>query len=184
MVDPTTQLSEHLTASTFTKSSTAIRNGINNSLPDEMLDRAKGYAENFYEKIYQLFGGDASIHSGWRCQALNNALPGSSKTSDHMRANAIDMDYNGKMSLPKAFETILKSDVKYKQLMIEGITAANPKGGWIHGAYDSDFSPENQKMEIKIVHFVKDPSNPDGPLKPQYLAVSLADALQWCEENA
>lgn len=183
MVDPTTQLSAHLTAAAFTKSSTAIRNGIDNSLPDEMLERAKAYGENFYEKVLEILGG-CNIHSGWRCLALNNALPGSSKTSDHMNANAIDMDYNDKMSLPKAFKTLLQSDLKYKQLMIEGVTAANPKGGWIHGAYNTDVASEDQKMEIKIVHFVKDPANPDGPLKPQYLQVSLADALKWCEENA
>jgi hypothetical protein len=183
MVDPTIQLSAHLTVAAFTKSSTAIRNGIDNSLPDEMLERAKGYAENFYEKIYNLFGEDASIHSGWRCLALNNVLPGSSKTSDHMRANAIDMDYNAKMSLPAAFKKMLQSDLRYKQLMIEGVTVANPKGGWIHGAYDSDKAPEDQEMEIKIVHFVKNPANPDGPLNPQYQPVSFLEALKWCEEN-
>ncbi len=184
MVNPTTQLSANLTAYQFTKSSTAIRKGIDNSLPDEMLDRAKRYAENFYEKVVALFGAPANIHSGWRCLALNNALPGSSKTSDHMNANAIDMDYNDKMSLPKAFKTLLKSDLKYKQLMIEGVTAANPKGGWIHGAYDTDVAMDQQKMEIKIVRFSADPNDPGGPLQPHYQQVTLVEALKWCEENA
>lgn len=179
MVDPTLLLSPHLSVAAFTKSSTAIRNGINNGLPDDQYEAAMAYALKFFEPALTVLGGMINIHSGWRCLALNNALAGSSSTSDHMKANAIDMDYNDHMTLPKAFKKLLQSDIKYKQLMIEGVTVANPKGGWIHGAYDTSVGEDEQRMEIKIVRFV----NVAGQMKPNYQGVSLNEALTWCDQN-
>ena len=175
MVDPATMLSDHVSVATFTKSPTADHDHINNGLPEDQLDRAKAYCTNFFEKMRVVLGSQpVNIHSGWRSQALNDALPGASKTSDHMKANALDFDINSRMTLPQAFKTILQSDLKWKQLMIEGVTVANPKGGWLHGAYDTDVEDDQQRMDIKIVKF--------DTGKPVYTMVSLEDAIAWCDE--
>jgi hypothetical protein len=97
-----------------------------------------------------------------------------------MRANAIDMDCNDRFNLPTTFKKILQSNLRWKQLMIEGVTTANPKGGWIHCAYDSDIAFEDQKMDIKVVRFLR---GNDGIMHPNYQDVTLEEAIIWCDQN-
>ena len=87
-------LSTHFTLAEFTQSDTAARMSINNDLPlellpaatvtCELLERIRGYLCERAAKPVPLL-----ISSGWRCPALNRAV-GSSDTSDHLRAMAVD----------------------------------------------------------------------------------------------
>jgi len=177
MVDPATMLSDHVSVTTFTQSATAGADGIDNSLPDELLQAAKDYCTNCFEKMRVILGNErVNIHSGFRCEALNTALKGS-PTSDHMKANAIDFDILDRMTFPQTFKTILQSDLKWKQFMMEGITAANPKGGWLHIAYDTSLTDDQQKMDIKVVNF-------DDQGIPHYVEVTLEQALAWCDTQS
>ena len=87
-------LSTHFTLAEFTQSDTAARMSINNDLPlelvpaatitCELLERIRGYlCERAAKPVPML------ISSGYRCPALNRAI-GSSDTSDHIRAMAVD----------------------------------------------------------------------------------------------
>ena len=87
-------LSIHFTLAEFTASDTAARMGINNDLPLELVPAATVTAE-LLERIRAHLGERAArpvpllISSGYRCAALNRAI-GSSGTSDHIRAMAVD----------------------------------------------------------------------------------------------
>ena len=175
MVDPTVMLSEHVSAATFTKSTTGEKKGIDNSLPDDMLQPAQDFCVNCFEKMRIVLGEKrVNIHSGFRSKELNVAVKGS-KTSDHMKANAMDFDCNDRMELPQTFKQILQSDMKWKQLLIEGITDENPEGSWIHIAYNTALPDDQQKMEIKIVRF--------DTGEAVYEAVTLEEALAWCDNH-
>ena len=176
MIDPTVMLSTHVSVATFTKSTTAPQLGIDNGLPEDLLARAQGYCTNLFEKMRTTLGDQPiNVHSGFRCLALNTALKGS-PTSDHMVANAMDFDCNNRMTLPQAFKMILQSDLKWKQFMLEGVTAANPKGGWLHIAYDTDLTDDQQRMDIKVVNFNNG--------QPAYQEVTLEQALAWCDQQS
>lgn len=83
------KLSEHFTLAEFTASDTAERRRINNELPPELLGTAQNTAE-MMEKIRKVLGDNPLIiTSGYRCPELNRAI-GSSDTSDHLKAMAVD----------------------------------------------------------------------------------------------
>jgi len=87
-------LSTHFALAEFTASDTAARMGINNDLPLELVPAATVACE-LLERIRAHLGERAAkpvpllISSGYRCAALNRAI-GSSDTSDHIRAMAVD----------------------------------------------------------------------------------------------
>jgi zinc D-Ala-D-Ala carboxypeptidase len=89
-----TQLSPHFSLEELTASDTAMRLGINNDLPLELLAPAKATAE-MLEAIRSYLSDLAAkpvpilISSGYRCLALNTAV-GSKPTSDHVVACAAD----------------------------------------------------------------------------------------------
>lgn len=175
MVDPTTMLSEHVSAATFTHSVKGEEQRIDNSLPDALLPAAQAFCTNCFEKMRIVLGGQRiNVHSGFRCKILNTAVKGSD-TSDHMKANAMDFDCNDRMTLPQAFKIVLQSELRWKQFLLEGVTAARPEGGWLHIAYNTALPDDKQKMEVKIVNFDSGEAS--------YHTVTVAEALAWCDEQ-
>lgn len=87
-------LTPHFTREEFTASDTALRLGIDNSLPEQMLDEARRTCEmmeRIRARLTRLAGQQVPIvvTSGYRCLQLNRAI-GSADTSDHVRAMAMD----------------------------------------------------------------------------------------------
>ena len=86
-------LSLHLTSEEFTRSDTAQRLGIDNDLPIELLPNAQATAD-MLERIRAYLSSQAAktvpilVSSGYRCQALNDAIKSTGK--DHPQARAID----------------------------------------------------------------------------------------------
>lgn len=172
------QLSEHLTKEEFEFSETAARLGIKNSMTPAQVCAATDFAEKCFEPIRAILGGKPiRVNSGFRSEALNRVLPNASKTSQHMQANAVDISPKG--SLPENFKKLVESELEFDQLFIEGITAANPQGSWIHCSFNTESFA--QRMQIKIVEFAD--YDGDGDVEPKYRSVSKEEALAWCEEN-
>lgn len=83
------QLSKHFSVVEFTDSDIATRCAIDNSLPESLLPAAIETAA-MMEKIRTVLGDKPiTVSSGYRSSALNAAI-GSSNTSDHPRACAVD----------------------------------------------------------------------------------------------
>ena len=83
------QISKYLNIDDVERSTTAIRKGINNTLPVEFLNNAK-YVAELYDIIYTKFNGNVRINSFYRCVKLNKAICGSG-TSQHFTAYAFDV---------------------------------------------------------------------------------------------
>lgn len=87
-------MTPHFTLVEFTASATAARRGIDNTLPPDLVPAARQtleMMERIRAYLSQLAGGEVPIiiSSGYRCPALN-MLVGSSSTSDHPKAAAVD----------------------------------------------------------------------------------------------
>lgn len=88
------QLSPHFTVAEFTASDTALRLGIDNSLPATLLleaQRTCEMLERIRERLARVLREEVPIvvTSGYRCLALNRAI-GSADSSDHVRGMAVD----------------------------------------------------------------------------------------------
>lgn len=107
----------------MTRSQTALRLGIDNTAPPEVVARMTILAEDFFEPVRALLGVPLHVDSGFRCVTLNEKVGGAS-TSAHLRGDAVDFIPVG-MDLREAFDTIRRSPLPFDQLIIECNT-------WIH----------------------------------------------------
>ena len=85
------KLSKNLSLAEVTKSATAKRRGIANEPTIDHLESLKAVAENIFQPIREEFMCPIFISSGYRSEALNEAI-GGSKTSQHSKGEALDLD--------------------------------------------------------------------------------------------
>jgi zinc D-Ala-D-Ala carboxypeptidase len=86
------KISKYLTYQEGIKSPTAKRLGIDNEPDAEQLENMKYVAKEIFDKVREFVGGPLAATSFFRSKELNDAVPGSSKTSQHMTGQAIDID--------------------------------------------------------------------------------------------
>ena len=87
------RLSPNFTLSEFTKSQTALRQGIDNTPNEEHLVAAQALFLMVVQPVRDNFGVTV-INSGYRGPALNEAVGGSSK-SQHCTGEAVDIECPG-----------------------------------------------------------------------------------------
>lgn len=87
------KLTEHFTIEEMQRSEAAIRHGIENIIPDDLMPNAKRVAETL-EIIRAHFGKPIHVTSCYRSPAVNDAV-GGSKTSAHRFASAADFEVSG-----------------------------------------------------------------------------------------
>lgn len=129
-------LSKNLTLAEVTKSGTAKRLGIDNSPTIEHLENLKAVAENVFQPVRVHFGKPLFVSSGYRSEALNDAIKGSSR-SQHCKGEALDLDaqvYGGFTN--NELYNYIKDHVEYDQLIWEFGTDDEPD--WVHVSYKKD----------------------------------------------
>lgn len=89
------KISQYVTLAEAIKSQTATRLGIDNTPDEETMERMKHVAKNVFDPVREFVGGPLMVTSFYRSPALNAAIGGSSKTSQHMKGEAIDIDCDG-----------------------------------------------------------------------------------------
>lgn len=127
-----TQISKYLTLAEAIKSQTAIRKGIDNTPDAEQLENMKYVATEIFDKVRDFVGGPLNASSFFRSKKLNDAIGGSSTTSQHMKGEAIDIDCDtfGNGTNNEVFEFIMNKLDK-DQVILE---YPNEKGdpAWVH----------------------------------------------------
>jgi len=83
--------------------------------------------EKVFEPLRANFGVPIKINSGFRSLAVNKRLGGSSKTSQHMKGEALDLHIGS-----KEFHFI-KDNLDFDQLIWEMGNATEPQ--WVHVSY-------------------------------------------------
>lgn len=119
-------LSPHFCLDEFTKSSTAIKHGIQNNPPQEAAENLRRLCANTLEPLREELGLPVVITSGFRTKALNDLLAHSSERSQHMQGQAADFyvapgesGLSRRELLIKAFRLIITSQqIDYDQLIL------------------------------------------------------------------
>lgn len=112
-------------------SSTAKRLGIDNSLPETLLDNLMNSVVGI-QRVRDLLGVPMRINSWFRSEELNKAVGGSSKSA-HMKCLAVDF-VPLRMDIKEAYKAIAKSNIQFDQLILE----RNKRGSvWIHISFDN-----------------------------------------------
>lgn len=146
------QLSEHLSVAEYIKSDTAKRKGIDNSMTPEHEANAKVLANKLFEPIRIHFAKPIYLSSGYRSKALNDAIGGSSSTSQHMTGEAMDLDQDDRgngVSNAQVFEYI-KNNLEFDQLIWEYGDDKNPD--WVHASYKANGTQRKQILRCRRVN--------------------------------
>ena len=141
------KLSKNLSLAEVTKSATAIKRGIANEPSEEHLENLKAVAEHIFQPVREEFMCPIFVSSGYRSEALNEAI-GGSKTSQHSKGEALDLDADvfGVITNADIFHYILDR-LEFDQLIWEFGTDGNPD--WVHVSYKRN--GENRKQVLKAV---------------------------------
>ena len=119
------KLTEHYTWNEVTFSETAIRNGVDNTPPDELLPNVQRMARFMEEVRYVLGGRPIHISSWYRSPEVNEKVGGSSKTSAHQRGLACDFVCPTLGDPLRVAREIAQSNLDFDQVIHEF-------GRWIH----------------------------------------------------
>jgi hypothetical protein len=127
------KLTENFTLSEMVKSETALRHGLDNTPGDAEIANLKRLAENVLQPIRNHYRTGVKVNSGYRAPNVNAAV-GGSKTSDHCRGQAADIEIPG---IPNAdLAAWISKNLKFTQLILEFYTPGIPDSGWVHVSYD------------------------------------------------
>ena len=139
------KISEHITYAESIHSNTAKRKGIDNTPNAAQEEVMKITAEKIFEPLRKFVGGPIKVTSMFRSPALNEAIGGSSKTSQHMKGQAMDLDdVYGHKTNAEMYQWI-KENLNFDQLIWEFGTDMNPN--WIHVSYVNDEDNRNRCLK-------------------------------------
>ena len=139
------RLSKNFTLQEFTKSQTALRQGIDNTPQGEHLEAAKKLFDNVVQKVRDNFGPTV-INSGYRGPKLNEAVGGSSR-SQHCKGEAADIECPGTSNYDVA--KWIEDNCDYDQLILEFYTPGIPDSGWVHVSYSADGNRKKSMTAMK-----------------------------------
>jgi hypothetical protein len=136
-----TQLTKNFSLHELTKSETAARRGMDNTPGEAEIVNLTTLAGKVLQPIRDHFGRGVHVNSGFRHPDVNAAV-GGSRTSDHTRGMAADIEIPGVANAELA--EWIKNNMEFTQLILEFYTPGIPDSGWVHVSYD----PANLKKQV------------------------------------
>ena len=125
------RLTEHFRLQEFTRSQTASRLGIDNSVTDpKIITNLRRLCEKVLEPLRNQAKTPIVINSGYRCPRLNAAV-GGSPTSNHLRGCAADLRVPSE-KVARLWLDWLKNNTDHDELILERTSRTSLP--WIHVA--------------------------------------------------
>ena len=137
-------ISKHISDKEGVYSNTALRRGIDNVPNEEQLANMKLLADKIFEPLRLWVGGPIKINSFFRSPELNKAI-GGSKTSQHCKGQAMDIDDTFGVVSNADMYTWVKHNLDFDQMIWEFGDDKNPN--WVHISYVS--KDKNRKRCLK-----------------------------------
>lgn len=135
------KLSTNFSLAELTKSQSATRLGLDNTPDENVIGNLRTLCEEVLQKVRDHYGMPVVINSGYRSPQVNAAI-GGSRTSEHCKGMAADIEVPG---VPNAeLATWIKENLRFRQLILEFYTPGIPDSGWVHVSFD----PVDLKHEI------------------------------------
>jgi len=143
------QLSRNFSLWEAEKSLTAMRLGIDNTLPKRLMANATRVAQHILQYPRDRFGYPITPSSWYRCPELNKTIGGAG-TSQHMLAEAVDFEIP-QVDNFELFEWMISGGVPiFDQIILENHTRGDPNSGWIHASIVQGV--ENNRREVLVAN--------------------------------
>lgn len=140
-MDLNQKLSANFSLSEMIKSETAVRRGLDNTPGATEVANLKTLAEKVLQPVRDHYKRGVKVNSGFRHPEVNAAV-GGSRTSDHCKGQAADIEIPGVANAELA--GWIEKNLKFTQLILEFYTPGIPDSGWVHVSYD----PANLKCQV------------------------------------
>ena len=124
----------------LTKSETALRLDLDNTPDEQATENLRLLCEKVLQPVRDHYGKGVKVNSAYRSPESNAAV-GGSKTSDHCKGMAADIEIPGVANADLA--QWIMDNLEYTQLILEFYTPGIPDSGWVHVSYD----PANLKKQ-------------------------------------
>ena len=96
---------KHFTLDELTRSATARRLGIDNTLTRQAAANLKQLVANILDPLREAYGAPIYVNSGYRCPVLNRAVGGSA-SSQHLTGEAADITAGSKAGNRRLYELL------------------------------------------------------------------------------
>lgn len=136
------KLSANFSLAEMTKSDTALRLDMENTPGDKEIQNMTALCENVLQKVREHFAKGVKVNSGFRHPDVNAAV-GGSKTSDHCKGMAADIEIPGVANADLAQWIV--DNCEFRQVILEFYTPGIPDSGWVHVSYNPD---DNKKQVL------------------------------------
>lgn len=143
------KISKHISFKEGIKSNTATRLGINNTPDDYQVSNMVNIAVNLFEPLREFVGGPIKINSMFRCEELNRAIGGSSR-SQHCEGRAIDLDDTFRHKTNAEMFEFIRKNLSFDQLIWEFGDDNNPD--WVHVSYISKDENRGRVMRAEKIN--------------------------------
>lgn len=134
------QLTNNFSLNEMIKSETALRHNMDNTPGEAEIANLKVLCEKVLQPVREHYGKGVKVNSGFRHPDVNAAV-GGSKTSDHCKGQAADIEIPGVANAELA--QWIANNLEYTQVILEFYTQGIPDSGWVHVSYD----PANLKKQ-------------------------------------
>lgn len=134
-------LTKNFTLSEMVKSETALRHSMDNTPGEVEIENLKRLCEQVLQPIRDYFAKGVKVNSGYRAPEVN-AKVGGSKTSDHCKGQAADIEIPGVANAEVA--KWITENLTFTQVILEFYTPGVPDSGWVHVSYD----PADLKKQV------------------------------------
>jgi zinc D-Ala-D-Ala carboxypeptidase len=136
------KLSANFSLAEMTKSDTALRLDMENTPGDDEIANMTALCDNVLQKVRDHYGMGVKVNSGFRHPDVNAAV-GGSKTSDHCKGMAADIEIPGVANADLAQWIV--DNCEFRQVILEFYTPGIPDSGWVHVSYNPD---DNKKQVL------------------------------------
>ena len=138
------KISDHITYAEAIHSQTAKRKGIDNTPNPNQIEAMKLLAEKLFEPLREWVGGPITVNSFFRSPELNTKI-GGSKTSQHCKGQAIDIDDVYGYKTNSDMYHWIKENLSFDQMIWEFGTDTQPN--WVHVSYVSEENNRNRCLK-------------------------------------
>jgi len=138
------KISDNITYAEAIHSQTAKRRGIDNTPTAKQVEVMKLTAEKIFEPLRKFVDGPIKVNSFFRSAELNKAI-GGSKTSQHCKGQAIDIDDVFGHKTNAEMYNWVKENLNFDQMIWEFGTDMNPN--WVHISYVSEEDNRNRCLK-------------------------------------
>jgi len=161
-MQPHEHLTRHFTLSEAMKSQIAVRLGIDNTPPDDIIPRLRVVSRKILEPVRVFYGVPIVPSSWYRCEPLEKKIcwGGAAKSSfgrwcvkhhlpineaswreyfarkQHPTGNAVDFEVPGIPNIEVA--RWIRENLKFDQLILEFWSPHDPTAGWVHASFTED----------------------------------------------